>query len=53
MNANKMSWVCLLVASLATAAEPTMTKEATGQAAISKGDEAKAYDEALKQPRSY
>ncbi len=49
MNANKMSWVCLLVASLATAAEPTMTKEATGQAAISHGDEAKAYVEALKQ----
>ncbi|MBS1153344.1 MAG: hypothetical protein H6Q89_5042, partial [Myxococcaceae bacterium] len=39
----------LLAASLALAAEPTViTKEATGQAAVAKGGEQKAYDEAVK-----
>jgi hypothetical protein len=42
--------VAALVAQVAFATDPgVMTKEATGQAAINKGDEQKAYDEAVKQ----
>ena len=50
MKTFKTNLVILFVASLAFAAEPAavVTKEATGQAAIIKGDEARALDEATK-----
>jgi hypothetical protein len=49
MKTLKSSLVGLLFASLALAAEaPTVIQEATGQAAIVKGDELKAKDEAIK-----
>lgn len=50
MKTLKLTFVGLLAAAVAFAADaPITTKEATGQAAIGKGDEAKAYDEAVKQ----
>lgn len=51
MKTLTLTFALLAFASVAAAAEATViTKEATGQAAVGKGgDEAKAYDEALKQ----
>ena len=50
MNPLKLGTTILLLSAAARAAQPPIvTKEATGQAAIIKGDEQKAFDEAVKQ----